>query len=230
MKWAIGILLALAIAVGVCVCQLLIEARDTVREFAGVPARLQSEAIETREGTFAEIDITRKELLKRVDQIALKLDTQLSDTRRDVMAEVATIRQTASIRTGETLSRFDTALSEIHEIHGDLKPILGHAASVAKQVDEVAPMYLNCEFNANCVFNRYVGLSKGAEKAAENFGVMSTEIKAALPDALLTWQRIGGNVDATTANVARITKPRWFDNVAKGAGVGIGGAAIILKH
>ena len=141
----------------------------------------------------------------------------------DVMAawSVDRLRNTADRRVGDSLARVDTALGEIEQIRGDLQPILVHTASVTKQVDDAAPLFLDCEYNPDCVFNRYVGASKGIERAALNFGQMSSDVRSALPGALSTWNEIGANVKATTlasteasrntaqvmANFARATKP-----------------------
>ncbi len=77
------------------------------------------------------------------------------------------------------------------------------------------------------MYNRFQGTSKAIEKAAQNVGAMSTEAKAALPSALKTWQSIGGNVDQTSANVARITKPHWYDNLIKGLAGGATVGAVV---
>jgi ABC-type transporter Mla subunit MlaD len=106
------------------------------------------------------------------------------------MGEVGDVGKVADRRIGDTLDRADAALGKVEELRGDLKPILDHASGVAKQVDDAAPLFLDCEFNADCLFNRYVGASKGIERAALNFGQMSTDVQNALPASLATWQGI----------------------------------------
>jgi hypothetical protein len=136
---------------------------------------------------------------------------------------VAETRKVADQRIGDTLARVDTALGKIEELRGDLKPVFDHAANLTKQVDDAAPLFLDCEFNQDCVFNRYVGASKGVERAAMNFGQMSADVRAALPAAITTWQGIGTNVGGITANINQLTKPRWYDRLL---GYGLNGVVI----
>lgn len=77
------------------------------------------------------------------------------------------------------------------------------------------------EYSPDCLFNRCVGASKGIERAAANFGQMSAGVRTALP--ITTWQGIGTNVDGITANINRLTKPRWYDRVL---GYGLNGVVI----
>ncbi|HKE26566.1 MAG TPA: hypothetical protein VKB88_29630 [Bryobacteraceae bacterium] len=68
-------------------------------------------------------------------------------------------------------------------------------------------------YGEDCLFNRYVGTSKGIERAAQNFSQMSLDGKTGLPTAIATWLRIGSNVTGITANVSQLTKPRWYDRL-----------------
>ena len=79
------------------------------------------------------------------------------------------------------------------------------------------------EFNQDRLFNRYVGASKGIERAAMNFGQMSADVRTAVPAAIATWQGIGTNVNGITANVNQLTKPRWYDRLL---GYGLNGVVI----
>ena len=56
-----------------------------------------------------------------------------------------------------------------------------------------------------------------------NFGHMSSDSRAALPTATTAWQGIGTNVNGFTANINRLTKPRWYDRLL---GYGLNGAVI----
>jgi ABC-type transporter Mla subunit MlaD len=164
----------------------------------------------------SQIESARKDLLGRTER-------QVAALRTDVLGEVAQIRSVADRRVGDTLGRVDSALGKIEELRGDLKPMLDHTASLTKQVDDAAPLFLDCEFNPDCVFNRYVGASKGIERAALNFGQMSADVRTALPTAITTWQGIGTNVGGITANVNQLTKPRWYDRLL---GYGLNGVVI----
>ncbi len=169
-----------------------------------------------RGGLASQVEAARKDLLGRTER-------QVAALRRDAMGEVGQIRSTADRRMGDTLARVDVALEKVEELRGDLKPALVHAASITRQVDDAAPLFLDCEYNPDCVFNRYVGASKGIERAAMNFGQMSTDVRTALPTAITTWQGIGTNMNGITANINRLTKPRWYDRLL---GYGLNGIVI----
>jgi hypothetical protein len=99
----------------------------------------------------------------------------------------------------------DTALATVDSLRQDLKPSLDGAAAITTQVNGALPLYLDCDHNPDCVFNRYVGVSKGVERASQNFGQMSQDVRGALPPMIKTWSRIGLDVSGTAANVDGIT-------------------------
>ena len=185
-------------------------------ELQATRSALVAEVAAARGDLASQIESARKDLLGRTER-------QVAALRTDVLCEVAQIRSVADRRVGDTLGRVDTALSKVEELRGDLKPTLDHTASVTKQVDDAAPLFLDCEFNTDCVFNRYVGASKGIERAALNFGQMSADVRTALPTAITTWQGIGTNVGGIAANVNQLTKPRWYDRLL---GYGLTGVVI----
>ncbi len=98
-------------------------------------------------------------------------------------------------------------------LHQDLKPSLTHAASITGQVNDALPLYLDCDHNPDCVFNRYVGVSEGIERASLNVGQMSQDVRGALPPMLHTWNRIGDDISGTAGNINRITTPHWYDRL-----------------
>jgi hypothetical protein len=105
-------------------------------------------------------------------------------------------------------------------------PVLQYAGNVAAQVDSAAPLFLDCSFNQDCIFNRYVGVSKAFEKTSQNIDAATGELRKALPVTLAGWNRIIANSDRTTKataetmeataltmnNFARATKslPTWL--------------------
>jgi hypothetical protein len=228
-------LLAAMTGLAVQATLLLHEATQAAR---ALPLAVAGELDATRRGVLAQVAATRTDLgtqiaLARWDVLdrterevaALRSDTmgQVAALRIDAMNAVGQIRSTADRRVGDTLARVDAALVKVEELRGDLKPTLEHAASVSKQVDDAAPLFLDCEFNQDCFFNRYVGVSKSIERAAMNLSLMSTDVTAALPTAITTWQSIGTNVASITANVNQLTKPKWYDRLL---GYGLNGVVI----
>lgn len=223
--------LALSCAVLAAITGLVVQAILLLHAATGaaraLPAAVSAELQATRTALADQVEAARKDFVGQIavarqDVLTLS-ERQVAALRRDVMGQVAEIRDTADRRVGDTLGRVDAALGKVEELRGDLKPVFDHAGSVAKQVDDSAPMFLDCEFNPDCLFNRYVGASKGIERAAMNFGQMSTDFRNALPAAITTWQGIGSNVQGITANVNQLTKPKWYDRLI---GYGLNGVVI----
>jgi len=217
-------LLAAMTGLAVQATLLLHEATQAAR---ALPLAVSGELRATREGVLAQVAATRNDLsaqltVARWDMLD-RTEREVAALRTDVMGEVGQIRSTADRRVGDTLARVDTALVKVEELRGDLKPALDHAASVTKQVDDAAPLFLDCEFNQDCFFNRYVGASKGIERAAMNFSQMSSDVTLAMPTAITTWRSIGTNVAGITANVNQLTKPKWYDRLL---GYGLNGVVI----
>jgi hypothetical protein len=217
-------LLAGGVGVAIQAILLLDAATQAVR---GVPAAVSVELAGTREDLVGQVAAARVALAGQVaaarQDFLVRTERQVAALRADVMCQAAEIRTAADRRMGDSLARVDTALGKVEEIRDDVKPVLVHAGRVAAQVDDAAPLWLDCEYNPDCAFNRYVGTSKGIERAALNLGQMSTDVRNALPAAITTWQGIAKNADGITANINRLTKPHWYDRLL---GYGLNGAVI----
>jgi hypothetical protein len=184
---------------------------------AGYTALLIHAATQTVAALPAEFAATRSALVQEIraarSDLLIRSERQIAALRKDTLSQVSEIRETADRRIGDTLARADTALDAVRSLRQDLKPALEHSGAIAAQVDEALPLFLDCDHNPDCVFNRYVGASKGIERAALNFGEASQEVRGTLPHMLLTWNQIGTDVSGTAGNVNRLTKPHWYDRL-----------------
>jgi hypothetical protein len=193
------------------------------RELQATRASLIGAIGDTRVDLSSQLTAIRRDVLSRSDR-------QLTGLRSDLLGEADAVRQTADHRLGDTLTRVDTALATVESLRQDLKPALDHSAGAAAQAESAAaqfnaalPLYLDCDHNPDCVFNRYVGVSKGIERAAGDFAGMTQQTRAALPPMLHTWNQIGLDVSATAQNINRLTKPHWYDRLI---GYGLNGAIL----
>jgi hypothetical protein len=174
---------------------------------------IPSEIRATRQALIAEVQGARGDLNKQLSGIAARSERQVAALRTETLAEVGQIRETADRRLGDTLARADRALDTLEATRQDLKPTLKNADAITAQVNDALPLFLDCDHNPDCVFNRYVGASKGIERAASNFGQASADVRGALPRMLATWNQIGIGVSGTAANLDRLTKPHWYDRL-----------------
>jgi hypothetical protein len=90
-------------------------------------------------------------------------------------------------------------------------------------VNASLPLFLDCDHNPDCIFNRYVGASKGVEQAALNFGAASGTFSAALPGFVKNADSLVADSAATAANIKRLTTPKWYDRLI---GYGLNGVVI----
>ena len=197
-------------ALVVCAILLLRAATATVAAIPGEVASARRELI-------GQLEATRKDLTAQVEaarqDVLTRSERQSAALRTDVMTEVAEIRKMADRRLGDTLARADTALGTAEALRRDLNPALDNSAAITAQVNASLPLFLDCDHNADCVFNRYVGASHGIERAALSFGEMAQQQREALPEQLATWRQIGADVSGTAGNLNRLTKPHWYDRL-----------------
>ena len=212
--------LAALTALVVCAIFLLRAATATV---AAIPGEVEA----TRRELIGVVEAVRKDLTAQVESarqdVLTRSERQSAALRTDVMTEVAEIRKMADRRLGDTLARADTALGTVEALRRDLQPVLDNSAAITAQVNASLPLFLDCDHNADCVFNRYVGAFRGIERAALNFGQMSMDFRGSLPDALTTWGGIGDDMHGITGNVKKLTTPRWYDRLI-GYGLSAGAA------
>ena len=207
----------------VLLCALL----TALTALAGYTAMLIHAATVTVAAIPLEIAQTRRELLQEARatrrDVLTRTERQVAAMRSDAVAQFSEFRETADRRVGDTLARADAALETVNGLRRDLKPTLDHSAAITAQVDDSLPLFLDCDHNPDCMFNRYVGASKGIEKAAANFGQMSSDFRGALPEAIQGWQGIGDDVHGITGNVRKLTTPKWYDRLL-GYGLSFGAA------
>jgi hypothetical protein len=207
----------------VFVCALLAALTGLAVSGIRVMNAIPGEARMTREALVGEVRAARCDLNIQLRDLSARSERQVAALRRDTLAEADEIRETADRRLGDTLARADAALATLDATRQDLKPVLAQSAAAAAQVNEALPLFLDCDHNPDCVFNRYVGVSKGIERAALNFGEASADVRNALPRMLLTWNQIGIGVSGTATNLDRLTKPHWYDRLI---GYGLNGVVI----
>jgi len=214
----------------ILVCVLLAALTALVVSTILVVRTIPDEVRATRTALVQEVDATRADLNRQIQSAMVRSERQVATLRTDVLAQVDQIRQTADHRLGDTLARADTALGTVQTALGaveqtrqDLKPTLDQTAAITAQINQALPLFLDCDHNPDCAFNRYVGVSKGIERAAMNLGQASTDVRGTLPGMLTTWNRIGQSVAGTAANIDRLTKPHWYDRLL---GYGLNGVVI----
>ena len=199
-------LTALAVAATVFV-------RAATATVAAVPAEIRlTRAALVHQADAARQDLTHQLAAARVAALELS-DRQATAFRTGILAQTADFGGATSRQIGGTLSRIDTAVATTTSLERELGPTLRHSAAIAAQIDDSLPMFLDCDHNPDCVFNRYVGVSRGIETAATDVSGMSRDFRRDWPAYLKTWQDIGVQTDGFVANMNRLTHPHWYDRL-----------------
>jgi Na+-transporting methylmalonyl-CoA/oxaloacetate decarboxylase gamma subunit len=132
-----------------------------------------SELGNTRTLVSSELDRTRVSLATLASGEMDKTKTSLSDAIATLDNRLGAIQ--GDLNGQLTGFRTDTT-SQLSGISGQFNANLQPFVSIGRQIDSAAPLFLDCDHNADCLFNRYVGTARGTEKTAESIGNISADI------------------------------------------------------
>lgn len=173
-------LLASLVGLVISVIQLV---RQTTAVIAALPAaverQIREQGKETRSAALAAIGDTRRELLAEVAR-----------TRGDLLARVDRLTNVSE----RALSQMTASIDAVSYTAAELRPALKNAAKITAQVNDALPMFVDCDHNPDCVYNRYVGVAQSTEEALR-------AVAETAPGTL-------ASVESTTGSVASIAK-RW---------------------
>jgi len=182
-----------AVAVTICLCLLLLDARALVKAQFGVAQR---ESDKTRSLINAQLDRTRGELLKEVHG-------QLTDLRFASQTEIRHGVDTAHVSIQEGLERVDTAVGEVHGLRTDLQPVLQNAGAITAHLDQTV---LDTDKTIKDLHPQLLGLVAASKVTAGELAESSRDFQRALPSMLVTWKDIGHNVAITTDASAKASQ------------------------
>jgi hypothetical protein len=223
MKWAnIAWRVALAALLGMLVWQAYNLPAWTERQIARESGATRIAALQaiadTRKDLLGEVASLRTDLMVRADK-ALGITSQTAQQANDrvklLTDNADSWMKALTVMTDTRLKDTDVQLTRANDslalVTVGLKPILDHAGNIAKQVDDNAPMFLDCDHNPDCVFNRFQGTSKAFERAAINFGAMSQDVRLAVPGFISNANSLVADSAATATNIKKLTTPKWYD-------------------
>ena len=214
-------LLAALTGVAVQAALLLHAATQTAR---ALPGAIAGEIQTTRAVLVAQVAAARGDLSSQIEaarkDLLARTEHEVAGLRSGVLGEVTQIRTTADRRVGDSLARVDTALGKVEELRGDLKPVLANAATLEQHADALTG---DAKDSLDDLYFDVKASVASVTVAANSVGQMSMDVRTGTPKALATWQSIGVNVDGITANINRLTKPRWYDRLL---GYGLNGVVI----
>jgi hypothetical protein len=196
------ICLLLASLIGLVVYALLL-VREATAVISALPAGIERQIREqgqatrdtalaaitdTRREALAEIARTRTELLARVDRLTDVSERSIADLTARADRQLALLNATVA----SNLGRANNSIAEVSGVASGVRPALENAGRITAQVNDALPLYLDCDHNPDCVFNRYVGVAQSTEKAMR-------AVAATTPGTLKS-------VESTAASVASIAR------------------------
>lgn len=209
-------LLGALAALAVSLCFLV---GTATRVVDGLPGLMRFEVAEARDQVIAQIRGARADAVDQIAQTRTAAVGEIAKTRQVLVFETLDARSDLDekVVAGLTLasihaSVFEDKLDDTNKILlATALPIASAATQVkgvVQQVNDAAPLFLDCDHNPDCLFNRYVGFSKGAEQSMIAIG-------KAMPGLAKNTEEITGHVDriATAADlfVTKITAPQpWW--------------------
>ena len=186
------------VCVLICVCGVCIQVVLTLRTLPGVITeqssawRDMSETViyrqlaETRTLVHNELESTRQLLIAQSTVIRSDLQTtvKLADTRAAVLIDTSNSQLSAISRLLDVhLTTIESDINQqLVELNTTISTVASPASATLGQIADAAPLFLGCDHNADCVFNRWVGMGRGIEKMAENGAVTSKNISKLTED------------------------------------------------
>lgn len=162
-------------------------------------SRADSQIGALRVDAFAELTALRGDTLSVVREYRTTADARLQSIQNQAdrtVAQIATVADSTLVTVNRAADKLDPLVAASTETVKGLQPVLANAKSVTGQIDYALPDYLNCEWNQDCVFNRY----QGSAKAFENAMLQA-------PKFVATTQKTNESVASIAGSVAEFLHP-----------------------
>lgn len=162
-----------------------------------LPALVADEAELTRQAAVDEIRAGRADATVAIDRFSARAAHQIDRVRASAQEEVRRLRADlvtqSTLWRGEVARQAGTANDTLAGLRSDLAPTLSESADVMRQLDEAAPLWLDCDHNPSCAYNLFQGTAKSIQS-------ISQDVKKVTP-------QITQDAAATTHNLKRMTSP-----------------------
>jgi hypothetical protein len=174
-----------AVSLAACLITVAVISVRTMRTVQTVAAHVTATVDALPDLATSQIAMARGELMSRLDTGIGAAQHEIRATRGEATRQMALTRLMATQELDAFRESFDMAaveslkLAHYHATEFEdrldtsnliLAKTAGPIANTAVQIAEVAPLFLDCDHNENCLFNRYVGTARGIEQAAEAVG------------------------------------------------------------
>lgn len=162
-------------------------AADALAAWGAAPAALlagaREESLQYRQAglalaslSLAAADRRAGQALAVLEQTRQDLDTQLAGLRLDFQRQGDAVNRTAAGLRQDLTPVWGASAAALTQAGGALEEWHGLTA----QFQQAAPLFLDCDHNPDCVFNRYVGLAQNWEQTSRAVSRAAPDTAAAL--------------------------------------------------
>ncbi len=166
-------------------------------------SRRLADAIAEVHAATAAADQRTGEALGIIRSTASRADEQISAMRADIDSELTGLNDSTAMfaRAYSALpGDLDKRLGETNRTLAEtMKPV----RETAQQIDDAAPLFLDCDHNPDCLFNRYQGVSKSLEQVGGSSEAIAGDVRREA-DQLTKPQSFWGALRSWTLTLARI--------------------------
>lgn len=187
----------------------------------------------------AESKTLRGETLARVDDLISEVKDARKASDRQITAARSDLRGESEAWRGMVDQRLVgvevMAAGRIDRLTDMVLTVTSPTAKLLTQIETVAPLWLDCEGNPDCAFNRFQGTSKAVEKMAMESAKASPEVSQSTVRIAQNVGQITADVGVVTRNVAEVSErlahpapKKWWRHVLDFTGVGAVVARLFL--
>lgn len=154
------------------------------------------------------------------------VSNEMGKARTELRAGLDKVDKRVESIQGELMVRLDRTEADLN---AQISAFSGAVLPIATKVDDALPLFLDCEYNPDCLFNRWVGFSRGVEDTAMAVGEIAKLAEESAPQLLENANAITTNVGQITQDVSEavheFTHPPWYKRVL--SGLAVAGSVVI---
>lgn len=208
-------LIAVLIAVGVCAVRLI---RTLEQVTAATPIIIASEVAQTRQCVDQRMASIQASAVSEIRATRAAAIAEIAATRADITSRLASVEHRTDMHLFRITAAMDMHMATANGSLAHMAASVDPAAALVSDVHESIRPHLQCRGNGAC-WPAQVTAAIGAGR--QTLGETSRTMRAVREAA----PKVTANVQQTTANVERITRPdSWLVRGIKLAGPVLGGA------
>lgn len=204
--------------------------RKITASVVGIPGMADAQLNSIKWDALSAIDEHARRLEAILTGATGMVDGRLASFQKDTVGQLGTANKSIATMTGAIAAALPAATSSLTQsiarFEKDVHTVAEPAGLLVAQVNDQAPLFLDCQFNPDCVFNRYQGLSKAAEQTFQAIAKAAPEMSES---AIKIEKHVDHIAGAAEKEADAITRPRkWYEKAATLGVLGLATAARVF--